>query len=366
MNLNELMEQAEQLPDGLQKVSILENIIRYLDSMGDTRGAFDQRLRLIESAMEAGLHERSLVAFVAYLNQFDHTPELQEDYEDFFWAYFAVIWFTVDQPVIPLARIDQMFADLQTRFEAFQLNLRPVEHLRWRVDMATGELERAQRLCESWRQGKSTRLCYDRASQIDSMVELYFRCSRFQDAIEAARPIFEQNLRSGPVPGLTYCNVMIAHMAIGEMDKVDAVADKLRVYLKSRLALGSLYEVAFLFVYFVHRREMSEALKLFRRYIKWAGETTNKDNICLFLNAAAGMFRVYSETNHSMNLTIPASLPWFREDGRYVLSELATHIESWIDDICLTFDKRNQNSVYSDRIKFFRRLCSEGIPRLPR
>jgi hypothetical protein len=103
--------------------------------------------------------------------------------------------------------------------------------------------------------------------------------------------------------------------------------------------------VAFLFVYFVHRREMSETLRLFRRYIKWAGETTDKDNICLFLNAAAGMFRVYSETNHSMNLTISASLPWFREDSRYVLAELATHIELWIDDICLTFDKRNQNSV---------------------
>jgi hypothetical protein len=174
VDLNELMEQAEQLPDGLQKVSILENIIRYLDSMGDTRGAFDQRLRLIEPAMEAGLHERSLVAFVAYLNQFDHTPELEEDYEDLFLAYFAVIWFTVDQPAIPLARIDQMFHDLQTRFEAFQLNLRPVEHLRWRVDMATGELARAQRLCESWWQGKSTPLCYDRACQMDSMVELYF------------------------------------------------------------------------------------------------------------------------------------------------------------------------------------------------
>ena len=205
-------------------------------------------------------------------------------------------------------------------------------------------------------------MCFDRAYQSYSIVELYFRCGRFQDAIEAARPVFEQDCSNEPASGWTSCHVMIAHIAIGETEKADVVADQLQVFLKPRHSLRHLYEVAFLLVYFVHRRKMSEARKLFRRYIKWAGETTDKDNICVFLNAAAGMFRVYSETNQRMNLTIPASLPWFREDGRYVLTELATQIESWIDDICLTFDKRNQNAVYSDRIKFFRRLCSEGFP----
>lgn len=363
MNLNELMEQAEQLPDGLQKVSLLEDIIRILDSAGDVHGAFDQRLKLIESAMWAGLHERSLVAFVAYLHQFDQSPELQEDYESFFWAYYGIVWFTVDQPAIPLARVDQMFDDLRTRFERLNLNTRPVDHLRWRVDMATGWLDRAQELCETWRKGRTTPLCYDRPSQLDSVVELYFRCGRFQDAIESARPIFEQNLRSGPVPGLTYCNVMIAHLALGELEEADSTAIKLQQFLKSRHSLGCLYEVAFLFVYFVHRREMTDAMKLFRRYIRWAAETTDKDNISLFLNAAAGMFRVLAEGKQTLLLSIPATMPGFRDDGKYELSQMAADIEMWIDNVSLTFDARNQNSVYSDRIKFFRSLCMDGRPK---
>jgi tetratricopeptide (TPR) repeat protein len=193
-------------------------------------------------------------------------------------------------------------------------------------------------------------------------VELYFRRGLFPDAIEAANPIFKQNLRSDPVPGLTYCNVLAAYLALGDVEQADVYAQKLQQLLKSHHALGSLYENSFLFVYFVHRRKMKEARKLFDRYVKWAVETKDLDNICLFMNGAVGMFQVLSESKHTMALRLPTELPWYREDGTYSTAELATEIELSINNACGLFDSRNQNSAYSHRIQFFRKLCLNGTP----
>lgn len=357
LDLDESIDRARQLSDGPQKVAILEQVVRYCDAIGDSRRAFDVRYELVEAASNAGLHEQSLVAFVAFLNYFDRTPDVHDRLDELLWAYFGIIWFTVDQPAISLEQIDQMVDDLRQRFARLGLKDRPVDHLRWRLDMANGFLDRAYEVQKRWSQSRTTQYCYDRACQLDSVVELHFRAGRYRDAIDAAQPIFDQNLRSDPVPGLTYSNVMISHALLGDHDLASYYAEKLTQYLKGRHSLGYLYEVSFLLTYFVHSRQIERALKLFRQYIRWTSETRDKDNINLFLNAAAELLRIVSADKRSIKLRWDGAFPWCKGHDKYEVAELASQIDAWLAPSIAAFDLRNRNTVYSERLRLFRSIC---------
>ena len=358
MDAESLIEQAEQFPACLQKIILLEQAAHQYELAGRWTRAFETRRRATDAAEDAGLFERAAVSFAKCLHMVDTKPELEEDAEDLLWDFFHVIWFSADEPAIPLEKILEMLEDLRRRFDLHGLNPRPVAHLRWRIWMRIGRMEQAQKEWEIWRNQSSTWFCYDQASQQDSTVDLLFRCGRYEESLQAAEPILKGELKSEPeIPFVTYCYVMMCHLHLGQLEKAKRYHQKGYRLLMAEKRPLSLYEASFHLVYLVHVRELAKALDTFERYLPWAVESTNKDNHCLFFNAAGGLFNTI-EDDQPLSIRTPRDFRWRQENDQYTAHVLGRRLTEEADAIAARFDARNQTTVYSELMHFFRNLCA--------
>ncbi len=359
MDFDELIDQAELLPAGPKKIELLELAVQYAEAANDELRAYGVRRWLVDTAQSAGMLERAIAAFVMCLKQTDSNPDFEDEQIDILWAYIGITMFAADDPAYALERIDDMLDDLEDRFRRLSLGTRPVEHLRWRMLMRTGRLKEAQKIWQTWKMGQTTELCYDLASQVDSSVELLFRCRRYEDALKEAYPITHEGLESpGPVPEITYCYVMICHLRLGQMKQADEYHKKgIRLLDENQI---SLFEISYHLVYLVHTRKLERALGHFERRLHWAVNTTDLDNICLFYNATGALFQILADERDSIRLTLPRGFEGFRSDNEYATRELAELMSNVASDIALRFDRRNGNSDYSEWISGLRELCLRG------
>ncbi|MFM7974810.1 MAG: hypothetical protein ACKO8U_07015, partial [Pirellula sp.] len=108
--LEELMDQAEDLPASPTKVAILEQAVNLSDSLGDLEQSYAIRQDLIEAAVFGGVDDRALVAFAWCIAQSDKDPERFPE-SDLLWSFKWILGTISSFPGVSLQRIHQMEDD---------------------------------------------------------------------------------------------------------------------------------------------------------------------------------------------------------------------------------------------------------------
>src|SRR5713226_3600697 len=122
--IDELIAQADRLPDGAAKVAVIERAVQLADLHNDVPAGFRVRVRLLGVALSGGLSDVLLVAFSWCQSQQERDPG-QFPENDILWQFRWVISELVEFSTVAKSQVEELFADMERRYRRAGSSMRP-------------------------------------------------------------------------------------------------------------------------------------------------------------------------------------------------------------------------------------------------
>jgi hypothetical protein len=109
----ELISRAYYLPEGDERIMMLEEAVRQADTANDVKLQYDAREAFIEAAYFGGIPEKAMVAYAWCLAQYDRDPVRFREW-NILWRYKWMVNVVCDFPQISKEQIYEMLDDMGT------------------------------------------------------------------------------------------------------------------------------------------------------------------------------------------------------------------------------------------------------------
>ena len=343
--LEELMDQAEDLPASPAKVAILEQAVKLSDSLGDLEQSYAVRQDLIEAAVFGGMDDRALVAFAWCIAQTDQDPERFPE-EDLLWRYKWILGSITSFPNVSAQRIHQMEDDYQERLKRSGHGLKAVYKLRMLNASSMGLIDRRDQFEDKWRKAPLDDMADCKACEIDSEVKYLNSKGEYEAAIKAAKPVIHGKVRCLTVPQRTYSEIIFAELSLGRLDKAQEAFKK-----GYRLVAGNpdyISTICWHLGYLIRAKDFAKGLELIEKHLPWVCQMNNLDQQMWFFSHTGDFFqRLASQEPDARRFRIPESLPIHIPQELYEPATLAQWFQSQASEIAKRFDARNGNEFIS-------------------
>lgn len=360
-DIHELLEQAQELPYGPERLALAEEAVRLADLAQDEAAGYEARKELIDTATFSGQGERMLVAFAWCRAYLDAHPELDEWYEQagMLWKQKWVLNAMQDFPQIPLGRIHEVYQDYERRIKTFGMGAGTVPYFRMHLSMHRGDTADAAvafnlwqfarrdllsdcEACESNSVASYQQFMGDHAAcmaQIDRMLARGDSCSHVPHSTHGMALTSLMHLGRWAEAALHHAQGR--EMVAGEPDHLRSQANHLKY-----LALA----------------DQAGALEWYARHVSWAERTGELDDRMEFQAASALLFsELRDQGRDSVSLALPQDVPGYRLDGVYSVQERFAHHVGEAGRIAALFDARNGTDAHAQRLE--RTLALAKLPR---
>jgi hypothetical protein len=352
--VEELLEEAEELPYGPSRMALLEEAVHLADAHQDALQGNAVRKKLVETAVFSGYPEKALVAFSWRLAQADREPERFPE-KDLLWEYK---WIAARLPKfsqITRKQIEDDLDDLTRRSLRCGYGLRALHSLRWKIAVDMHEPALAREYYRKWEKTPRDGNTNCTACEQQERVRFHLFMDKKDKALKLAEPILRGWLRCAEIPHITYAHVLLPLLQRGHIEK--AVECHHKGYRLIHHNLNYLAQVGDHLTFLTLTDNLARAIKLFEKHLGWALESKDQHERWRFYLAAQFlMFRVAESGQTMLKLRLPKAAPGYQEDGRYDVSALAAWIEEMCRDLAKCFDARNGNDGFTRRLAANRRL----------
>ncbi len=347
--VEELLEEAEAMPDSVAKIALLEQVIVMADQLDDIELGFNSRNELIEAIILFGYPEKELNAFAWTLAKLDQHPELIDPWI-VLWNYKGILTSVLSFPTIPLGKIHELYNDFERRYREAGQCLRTyhfyamffAQHRGLKED-GLKHLELARKLKRDDKSNCETcELSYEISHEIYS--------GQYESALKTAAPILEGKMRCHSQPRRTYSDIIIPLLHLGKLKEAARYHKKaLRLYRDSQEDIARL---ANHLIYLSLTKQLDEAIAFFEKHIPWGLKTASLNEQFSILLASHLMFRQLSKEGHiQISVRLPDSLPIFQDSHHYDISTLDTYIVGILEKLATQFDQRNETDAFKYRIQ---------------
>lgn len=196
-----LAAEAAQLKYGREKQQLLTQAVELVQLAGDFDAEFELRTDLASSANHGGEPQVGLVNVTWCLAQIDAHPGRFPTHGTL-WQLKWLPTLLVEYPTTSLAKLDELLAEVRSRFSAEGSGQDAVAKLAWLLAMRTGRLNEAVDLHAEWRQCARTPLADCRACDLSEEVSLRLACGDLDLALLAAGPLLKAGLSCAEEPAL--------------------------------------------------------------------------------------------------------------------------------------------------------------------
>lgn len=320
MSYLEDLEMAWQMEDDAEKIKVLERAIASADMYNDVDNAIEAREMLIDTCLTAGFPKKQLQAFSWLVKKWEDDESIIDLYS-LFWKYK---WISEHVPTfdeISKEQVDNLLLDMKTKFEQQNYSLRPYYKVTTLAAMRMGDTKKAKQYFEKWHSTKADYLNDCPACETSDQVDYYCFTQDYETAKKVAKPIIKGKQRCAEVPHLTYGNMALAYLELGDTKMAQECFDKGYPLVKNKSALVP--PLANLLQYLVRSKQLEKAREVF---------DTNKETA---LQSESGLDRL---------LFLQAAYPLFDAEKE---AELVEQTEA----LTAKFDARNENNYYSNRLK---------------
>ncbi|WP_124728334.1 tetratricopeptide repeat protein [Staphylospora marina] len=338
--IDEWLRKAETLPDGDQKIELLEKAVRLADMEGDEKAAFAARLELTGAANFAGRADKALVSFAWCLARFDKNPELCSPYT-LMWQYKWIANDLDEFPQLSLEKIRETLEDLRNRYRQLGMGERVYAMIRHRIALRRGDMEEAAEWFERWLDEPRDDLSDCLACELDTHVTFLLKQDRLDEALRLARPLLNGDHTCKHVPANTWGQFLIPLAKAGRWETAE------EFHRQGLAAIGA--EQGFLstvsdHVLYLTVTDRKRARELFSGRFSEA-MACREQGVCFHFLLAGLLLAERSEAaGEDVNLPEPATKEWLQEQ----VMQLAD-----------AFDRRNGNDHFRGNIDRHRRLLSE-------
>ncbi|MBC1610639.1 hypothetical protein HB910_08845 [Listeria welshimeri] len=319
--LNDL-ESVWGMDDTPEKVKVLERIIAGADLYNNIEDGIEAREMLIETCFTVGFPKKQLQAFSWLIKKWeDVDSDYYIDTDDLFWNYK---WICADVPTfdeVSKAQIDGLLNDMKEKFEQQNYSLRPYYKVCTLAAMSMGDVEKAKELFEKWSITEGDYLNDCPACETSDQVHYFCFIQDYETAEKTAKPIIEGKQRCAEVPHLTYGNMALAYLTLGDEKMAQECFDKGYPLVEKQSSL--LPPLGQLLKYLVLTNQTEKARDVIN------------SNLEIVLQAESGLDRL---------IFLQAAYPLFDREKEADLIEMTKALTA-------KFDARNGNNYYQDLLK---------------
>ncbi|MBC1676806.1 hypothetical protein HB938_03020 [Listeria welshimeri] len=316
--LNDL-ESVWGMDDTPEKVKVLERIIAGADLYNNIEDGIEAREMLIETCFTVGFPKKQLQAFSWLIKKWeDVDSDYYIDTDDLFWNYK---WICADVPTfdeVSKAQIDGLLNDMKEKFEQQNYSLRPYYKVCTLAAMSMGDVEKAKELFEKWSITEGDYLNDCPACETSDQVHYFCFIQDYETAEKTAKPIIEGKQRCAEVPHLTYGNMALAYLTLGDEKMAQECFDKGYPLVEKQSSL--LPPLGQLLKYLVLTNQTEKARDVIN------------SNLEIVLQAESGLDRL---------IFLQAAYPLFDREKEADLIEMT-------EALTAKFDARNGNNYYQD------------------
>ncbi len=360
LEVDELMREADTLPYGPVKMSVMQQAVRAADETHDLDCMFYTRIKLVCAATFSGAGEQSLVAFSWCLNQYKKDPQQFADYEyELCWEFKHVHDSILQFPQVSAEQIEALLDDMQAVYSMHNYSMRMVNNRRYCWEKERGNKQAAIAYFEKFqsdpRDGMADCIACDRNTE----VRFYRYIGNHQRAIDHAQPLFRKELTCECVPRTTYSTILPSYAQTQRLDE----ADQLREigYREIRDNPNYLKEIGHQLSYLSFRGQLKVGAKMFARHVEWALNSFELGAKFAFLHGAKWLFEeLIAEISKppkpqpKLKLNLPQSFPLYQQDGVYDANEILDWVNAEAGDLAARFDKRNKTTRYAEMLANYR------------
>lgn len=341
-----LVDQAKAMSHGPSRVALVEEAVRLADVHQDGVYGFWARGELVGAATWGGRPEVAMAAFAWRLNYMDKNLDSLSDSSIFYalWHYKWIVDDLSDYPSMSRAQIMASLDDMRRRYKAAGYSQRAVYQKQLWIAVDMGDDVEAERCYHAWLAEPRDNMSDCAACEQNTRVSFMRHLKRYDEMLDVARPLLEQEMACEAVPAVTFSKVLAPLVDLHR--KADARRyhntgwRMIRKNMSYHIDTWT-YHVAYLAYVGSHDeaasqldRYMGQALTGFSPLNRL--HDTRRIAQAIEDLAAAGV--------EKLSLRLPDQLPFFREDGSYHAAALAVTLREWVRPIALALDARNGNS----------------------
>jgi len=320
---DELRRSSWSLPDGKQKLAVLEEMIRIADRYMTEEDAYNTRIRYFAAAAEAGSQERMITAFAWCLAKYDQSPGAYSQHE-IMWYYKWVIGMIWRFPVFTLEQIEAVFEDFKRRCMEYGYSLRPYYHKRSVYLLSRGLTQEAAACYKHWRGASRDPLVDCQACEQNAIGHYLFSANQLKRGMQAVKPILDGKLSCRSIPQATYSEVMVPLLKLKQHEEAVAVGRKAFRTIKGPQYL----EEQGVFLEFFTVTDLPRAVKIYNETIRYGLESKPSWERFNYLLSVQLFLKEWHRKKRRKRLA---------EDGRVTLGWLEQEITS----LANAFNQRN-------------------------
>jgi len=326
---DELRRATWSLPDGKQKLAVMEEMILIADRYMTEEDAYDIRMDYLSAAIEAGCPEKMLVVFSWCVSKFEKNPGTYAHHM-LIWCYKWVLNELWQMPEFSLTQIERIYADFKEKCLQFGYSLRPYYQQKINLLLSQGLQAEAAAYYKKWRAAPRDSLADCKACEQNLFGKYHFQVGYPKKGLQALKPILDGRMRCRSIPQNTYAQIILPLLKVKDYEQAIAAAKK-----SIHLLDGPMYLEEFgLFLAFYTVTDLAKAEKLYNRTVHLALESKN------------GWIRL-----HYWMAVRQFLREWHRKRRRKKLAAADVVTLDWLDgeiaSLTAAFNRRNGNDYVS-------------------
>ena len=351
---DEIYEGYFAAPRGVERIAVLEELVRLADSNNDIDVAYQARRQLTGDCIDFGVPEKGIVAFSWCMTQFDKNEDL-DNWHSLLWQYKTILELIPIFATVSRDQIVSMQEDMARRLAHYGETERTAHYYRSWNFMRMGEYDLAFEHQQKYRDMRRTGISDCTACERDRQVELACRMGDDEECLKKAKQIMSGRMSCGEVPEFTNAHITRSQLRLGMVDK--ATARQVKGYNAVRRERKYLGTIGDLLLVVVHIKDFKSGLSQVVRHLPWAVEAAAGELKFRFYCAVAMFFEAFSnEYKRPRKIRIPRELSCWREDDKYDMKELGAWFAVEAADLARQFNDRNGNDRYTEIIADTRRV----------
>ncbi len=347
---DELMEEAYELPDGLAKITTLEEAARAADLANEVIDGYEARSMIVESATFNGYPMKAMIAFSWMLGQYDRNKELFDSH-DLLWGYKWILDKVSCFPEIPLGQIEQLLQDMRNRYKEHGHSERTYYFYRAVNLFHQGRITEAEQEVAQFQQMERDYMSDCPACEQNRLVEFAAAAHLDEETLAYAKPILSGRMACAEVPHVTISKVLMPLYRLGQLDKANKEHKRGYQLIK--------HNIDFLLhqgehIYYLAHTDPFKGLELLERHYPQMLSHENPYDKMIFLACSSALLRRLSQESIPVQVRLPESSPHLStEDAPGNEGNAARLAERFLEDALASadrFDQRNGNTYYRNYI----------------
>jgi cellulose synthase operon protein C len=347
--LENLLEQASQMPYGTAQIALVEQVIAHADAGHFEELSFRARVQATTSYVYGGEPARSFVTFSWSLAEFDRDPvRYARSQHTLMWQFKSTITGLTKFPEVPLARTYAVLDEMERRWRDGGHSLHAVYQRRHLVARHVGDLAGAEEFYRQWVNAPRDQL--SDCLGCDPALKAYWLAlqGRDEEAVALAEPVLAGRLTCSEQPQGVLTVLLKPYLRTGRLEQArDAHR---RAYRLHRPNIADLGDVAEHLEFCALTGNEARGIEILERHIGWLDRAPSPFAAMWFATASA-LLLGRAEASGGTNLLIRRPAHQDRPAGTVPAPALRAELTALALDTAARFDERNGTDYQSGRVR---------------